>query len=461
MTTGMPSGNPAPDLGSGVNTPRPIDGSPEQLPIGEVLGGAYEIQCVLGHGGMAVVYRGIQKSLKRPVAIKVLNGRFAEDPEFIERFEQEAGALAALSHPNIVGVIDRGHHGRRYYFVMEFVDGETLDQKIIDDSLKPSDWRAMVQACRDALEFVHKRNIVHLDIKPSNVLVDREGRIKLSDFGIAHIITGDGPDVTAGGRPRRPVGTTHYMAPEQTATPDTVDHRADIYALGVSFYKMLTRSMPESGTVLPPSEVNHELPVAVDTVLFRAMAPDRDDRYPSVREFCDDLLKAMKDSSRSLASVIDYRSSDSVSALYSGVDFLTPTSSTAQNVKVKPAAPRPTSTSIRKNLDAATPTGKGTSTKTDLPPTVVPDPAKVAMVRRLLLLVTVLIVFLIAAMLWIMFSPKENIDPHLQVAPLNPSVESPAQRQNRLREEQKAREREALGLPPAGAAQSPVPPQGS
>ncbi|MCB2154534.1 serine/threonine protein kinase [bacterium] len=290
---------------------------------GEVLSGGFVVGEIAGEGGMATVYKALQKSLNRTVAIKVLHSRFVRDPEFVSRFEAEAGALASLQHPNIVNIIDRGHDSGRYFFVMEYVEGETLDKKIVEDRLSFPEWRAVVTACEESLDYVHKRGVVHRDIKPSNILIDKQGHVKISDFGIAHILGGDEGEAAQITAPARAVGTANYMAPEQTADPSNVDHRADIYSLGVTFYKMLTRMLPV-GAFPSPSEANHNVPVAVDEVIFKSMCPDRDDRYQTVREFCDDLSKALKEQTVSITSVLDYRNARTGSALYTGKDFLTP-----------------------------------------------------------------------------------------------------------------------------------------
>ncbi|MBX3728230.1 MAG: protein kinase [Candidatus Sumerlaeia bacterium] len=298
----------------------PAKSAQKVLPAGHLLAGSFEIQEVIGQGGMAVVYRAIQKSLNRPVAIKALHDRFARDPEFISRFEAEAGALASLSHPNIVNIIDRGHEGHCYFFVMECVEGKTLDQLIIQNALVLADWRRVVQACCEGLEYVHRRGVVHRDIKPSNILVGTENLIKIGDFGIAHIVRGgDGTNGTT--EKPRAVGTAYYMAPEQISDPASVDQRADIYSLGVTFYKMLARQMPSAERFEAPSELNDSVPPPVDRVLAKAMARNRVDRYDSVRLFCDDMLKALRDTSTSIVSVLNTRRTTAGSALYTGADF--------------------------------------------------------------------------------------------------------------------------------------------
>lgn len=292
------------------------------LTPGQLVGGNYEIIEQIGEGGMAIVYRAIQKSLNRSVAIKALHPRYSRDSNFVERFEAESGALAALSHPNIVTIIDRGAEGEVFYFVMEHVDGEDLDKKIIANTVKrASDWRGVILACSEALTYCHKRGLVHRDMKPSNILVSSEGQVKIGDFGIAHIVRGDAAmeEPTQSGS-NRPVGTAYYMAPEQSSDPQHVDHRADIYSLAVAFYKMMTRRLP-TGEFAAPSELNTDIPTAVDAVIFQALAPNREDRYQSVKEFCDELQSGLKEKSVSITSIFNYRTSPGASSLYSGDDF--------------------------------------------------------------------------------------------------------------------------------------------
>ncbi len=306
------------------------------LKPGEILGGNYEVIKKIGEGGMAMVYEAKQKSLNRTVAIKALHPKLCSDDSFVERFEAESGALAGLSHPNIIVIFDRGHEDGLYYFITEFVDGEDLDKKIINNRVRRiADWKLVIDACANALEYIHQRGVVHRDIKPSNILINKEGQIKLGDFGIAHIVQGDEAveevDVET---PSRPLGTTHYMSPEQMVEPENVDHRADIYSLSVAFYKMMARKMPV-GEFPPPSEVNKDIPIAVDAVIYQAMAPDREDRYSTVREFCDELNKALRDQKGNITSLFSYRSSNSSSSLYTGVDFKSGSSSQGSSAENK------------------------------------------------------------------------------------------------------------------------------
>ncbi|MEO8376055.1 MAG: serine/threonine-protein kinase [Candidatus Sumerlaeota bacterium] len=300
--------NPEPAPPGDLKSPPSHGRSRMVLRQGIVLANSYEIISQIGEGGMAIVYRANQKSLNRPVAVKALHPKLSKDPEFVKRFEAESGVLATMSHPNIVSIIDRGIQDQVYYFVMEFIDGQSLDDKIIENKLTSQHWRD-----------VHKRGMVHRDIKPSNIMITGDGRVKLADFGITHIIAGDkSVDMSTSSRQ---MGTTHYMAPEQINDAATVDHRADIYSLAVAFYKMMTRKMA-IGEFPAPSLVNNEIPVSVDAVIYQALAPDRDERYQTAREFCDQLLRALKDSSLNISAILNVRGN--TSSLYTGVDFTTP-----------------------------------------------------------------------------------------------------------------------------------------
>ena len=284
-TSDIPQQSPAPQ----EEAPPERKAAPRSLAPGTRLGG-FEIQKLLGRGGMATVYRGTQLSLNRPVAVKVLASRFARNPSFIDRFDREAGALANLSHPNIVNIIDKGVVGTHYFFVMELVDGITLDQLIHSVPLTETHYTHVIGEIGKALSYIHSRGVVHRDIKPSNILVTRQGVVKLSDFGIAFLATGGTGEVA---KRKATVGTANYMAPEQASNPAAIDDRADIYSLGVTFYKMFTKRLPGK-EYKPASQLNPALPRTIDTVLLRALQENPDDRYATVKEFCDALNQSFK-----------------------------------------------------------------------------------------------------------------------------------------------------------------------
>lgn len=210
-----------------------------------------EILGCLGQGGMGVVYKARQPKLNRLVALKILAPEKGAEPKFAERFQREAQALARLNHPNIVTVYDFGDADGMFFLLMEYVDGMTLRQWLRDERLKPEEAIAIVPSICAALEFAHSQGIVHRDIKPENVLLDQQGRVKIADFGIAKLI-GTGAETPALTEERCVIGTPNYMAPEQIERPERVDHRADIYSLGVVFYEMLTGELP-LGKFQPPS----------------------------------------------------------------------------------------------------------------------------------------------------------------------------------------------------------------
>src|SRR6266404_2245653 len=214
-----------------------------------------EILECLGRGGMGVVYKARQPKLNRIVALKVLAPEKEAEPRFAERFLREAQTLARLNHSNIVIVHDFGETDGLFYLLMEFVDGLTLRQMMREGRMKPEEALAIVPRICDALQFAHEQGVVHRDIKPENVLLDKQGRVKIADFGIAKIMGGTTLPFGEGERARKMaervgltqdqvLGTPHYMAPEQVKHPQTVDHRADIYSLGVVFYEMLTGELP-------------------------------------------------------------------------------------------------------------------------------------------------------------------------------------------------------------------------
>jgi serine/threonine protein kinase len=255
-----------------------------------------EILECLGRGGMGVVYKARQPNLNRLVALKILAREKEKDPRFAERFVREAQALARLNHPNIVTVHDFGETDGLCYLVMEFVDGLSLRQMLRAGTVRPEEALAIVPRICEALQYAHEQGIVHRDIKPENILLDKAGRVKIADFGIAKMLGNEvasasgappsnGPDRLKPGQPTlteegRSIGTPHYMAPEQVEHPQKVDHRADIYSLGVVFYEMLTGELP-LGKFAPPSSRMHgvQVDVRLDEVVLRALEKEPERRY--------------------------------------------------------------------------------------------------------------------------------------------------------------------------------------
>ncbi len=231
----------------------------------------FEITACLGRGGMGVVYKARQKSLDRWVALKILPPERVGEERFAERFEREAQTLAKLNHPNIVTVFDYGESGGLFYIVMEYVDGVNLRDLLRDGKLSAEQALAIVPPVCEALQYAHEQGIVHRDIKPENLLLDRAGRIKIADFGIASLV-GAGADG---------IGTPPYMAPEQTA--GKVDHRADIYSLGVVLYELLTGERPGGRLESPARRVLVD--VRLDEIVLRALETEPALRYQTAGEF--------------------------------------------------------------------------------------------------------------------------------------------------------------------------------
>jgi tRNA A-37 threonylcarbamoyl transferase component Bud32 len=235
-----------------------------------------EVLDLLGKGGMGAVYKARQPHLDRLVALKVLPPDSARDPAFAERFAREARALARLNHPNIVGVHDFGQSGGVYYLLMEYVDGVNLRQAMKTGRLTPQEALRIVPQLCDALQFAHDEGVVHRDIKPENILLDRRGRVKIADFGLAKLLGPCASDTGLTGT-QQVMGTLHYMAPEQVAGARDVDHRADIYSLGVTFYEMLTGELP-LGRFPPPSKTAGT-DARLDPVVLRTLEREPAARY--------------------------------------------------------------------------------------------------------------------------------------------------------------------------------------
>ncbi len=248
-----------------------------------------EILECLGRGGMGAVYKARQPKLDRFVALKILTRRQANgitDTEFAARFQQEARALARLNHPDIVAVYDFGEAGGFHYLLMEYVDGLTLRQLLQTRTISPEEALAIVPKICEALQFAHERGIVHRDIKPENILLDKQGRVKIADFGIAKILgaTTAGASLTGA---KDVIGTPHYMAPEQIEKPTKVDHRADIYSLGVVFYEMLTGELPLGKFQSPSKKV--QVDVRLDEVVLHALEKEPERRYQHASEVKSDV----------------------------------------------------------------------------------------------------------------------------------------------------------------------------
>jgi len=259
--------------------PPPIEDVQRAFPQLEVLE-------LVGRGGMGLVYRARQPRLDRLVALKVLAPELARDATFAERFLREARALARLNHPNIVAVYDFGESGGSYYLVMEFVDGVVLRDVIADRSLSAAQALAIVPQVCEGLQYAHEQGIVHRDIKPENILLDRAGRAKIADFGLAKLVGRDGDGWTLT-RATQVMGTPHYMAPEQMRASREVDHRADIYSLGVVLYEMLTDDLPVGRFALPSEKVRVD--VKLDEVVLKALEKEPEQRYQHASELKTDV----------------------------------------------------------------------------------------------------------------------------------------------------------------------------
>jgi beta-lactam-binding protein with PASTA domain/tRNA A-37 threonylcarbamoyl transferase component Bud32 len=262
-----------------------------------MLGGRYRMEALLGQGGMAQVYKGTDTVLGREVAIKILAPQYAKDQSFVDRFRREAQSAARLNHPNVVGVYDTGSDDGTHYIVMEFVEGRTLaDFLSSGGSLLPERAVELASSVCIALSEAHKAGIVHRDIKPGNIMVTRNGEVKVMDFGIARAATAETVTATA-----TVLGTASYLSPEQ-AQGKPVDARSDIYSLGIVLYEMLVGRVPFGGDSAvavaykhvqeppePPSRINPDISPSLEAVVMRALAKNPDNRYQTAEEFCADL----------------------------------------------------------------------------------------------------------------------------------------------------------------------------
>jgi len=247
--------------------------------------GAYIVESFLGQGGMGAVYKGIQMPLKRPVAIKILQKGIGAEFEFEERFRREAYAMAALTHPNIVQVYDCGEAGENYLFIsMELVEGGDLSECLKRGEMTPERaLKLMPQICA-GLHFAHERGIVHRDIKPANIMLTKDGRAKIADFGLAKNFDAASSFMTKSGLG---MGTPDYASPEQYEALRDLDHRSDVYSLGIMMYQLLTGTLPRGAWRAPSSRV--AVDPRLDDVVLKAMAPERELRYETAENLKADI----------------------------------------------------------------------------------------------------------------------------------------------------------------------------
>ncbi|MBR0086844.1 MAG: PASTA domain-containing protein [Lachnospiraceae bacterium] len=271
------------------------------LKIGSIFAGRYKVLEHIGQGGMADVYKAEDMSLNREVALKVLKGDYSDDPAFIKRFKAEGQAAASLNNDNVVAVYNVGNSGRDYYIVMEFVDGITLKEYIRRKGmLSPRETMAITAQVAVGLRAAHQKHIIHRDIKPQNIILSRDGKVKVADFGIARANTDETRTMNT-----QAIGSVHYISPEQAKGGDC-DERSDIYSLGISMYEMVTGQVPfdkptsiavalahMNETMIPPSALNPECPVSLEQIIFRCTQKSRDRRYHNCTELLLDLKIAV------------------------------------------------------------------------------------------------------------------------------------------------------------------------
>jgi serine/threonine-protein kinase len=301
----------------------------------------YVIRRKLGSGGMADVYLAEDQELGRRVALKMLNDRHAADDQFVERFRREAQSAAGLNHPNIVSIFDRGHAEGTYYIAMEYLDGRTLKELLVRNGPTPVpiaiDYARQILG---ALSFAHRNGIVHRDIKPHNIVVGTDGRLKVTDFGIAR--SGASQMTEAGSI----VGTAQYLSPEQ-ARGAPVDPRSDLYSLGIVIYEMLTGHVPFTGDTPveiamkhlsaipePPSKLRDGIPHDLDAVVMRALAKDPEQRYGSAEEMDADLARVAR------GVAVSSKTEDAMTQVLSGAGIAAaPTMVTRPRAVTPPPAP--------------------------------------------------------------------------------------------------------------------------
>lgn len=269
--------------------PAPAAGS--SLPSVEELNGQFpqlEVTRLVGRGGMGAIYHARQTALDRDVALKLIAKEVSSDPAFVERFEREAKTLAKLSHPNIVTIFDFGHTADgTAYLILEYVDGINLRDAIASRSVGSEEALEVVSKICGALQYAHSKGVVHRDIKPENILLGEDGTLKVADFGIAKIVdeSARAPTLTA---TRQVLGSLHYLAPEHLEAPDQVDHRVDLYALGVIFYELLTGQLP-LGRYEAPSKIHHRIDPRLDAIVMKTLSRQPAKRYQNAAELDSEL----------------------------------------------------------------------------------------------------------------------------------------------------------------------------
>ncbi|HSC73290.1 MAG TPA: protein kinase [Gaiellaceae bacterium] len=269
--------------------------------VGETIAGRYEVEELVGHGGMSSVYKAHDALLERHVALKILHEQYSNDEDFVERFKREARSVAQLQHPNIVTVIDRGEEEGRQYIVFEYIDGENLKERVVRNGrLDVREALEITLEVARGLAFAHEQGLVHRDVKPQNILLNGDGRAKVTDFGIARTVDVDGMTQTG-----TVLGTSNYIAPEQ-ASGKRVDAHSDVYALGAVLYELLAGEVPfpgESFVVVAmkhmhepaPSllDVRGDIPLRVAAAVDRALEKDPEQRFPTMDAFAAELEAAL------------------------------------------------------------------------------------------------------------------------------------------------------------------------
>ncbi|MFP3853151.1 MAG: serine/threonine protein kinase [Anaerolineales bacterium] len=272
--------------------------------IGRSVGGRYQIESLLGQGGMSAVYKATDPNLRRQVAIKMIHPHLSQDPQFVSRFEEEAAAVARLKHPNIIQVYDFDHDHDTYYMVLEYVSGETLAERMrrfteAGEGMPAEDAVKIAASVCDALDYAHERDMIHRDIKPANIMINEQGQPILMDFGVAKIVGGKQHTATGA-----VVGTALYISPEQVRGLEA-DRRADIYSLGVTLFEMLsgrppfegdsamsTMMMHVSDPVPDIRELNPQAPPDLISVVKKSLKKDRRERYSTAAQMASSLRRA-------------------------------------------------------------------------------------------------------------------------------------------------------------------------